>query len=246
MKYFKLKTIGLVIICAILLCYNTCLARMIRGEELQDRNVPVVGDILSTSEPSPLAEMILERGLIRPGQQLLSLGAGNGADELLFVDNGLDVLATDNNEVILDHLQQIAENKDNLSIQFLDVTNPFPLDDSSFDVVYARLLLHYFGNTIQQKILDEIYRVLKPGGLVIIQAKSTNDVLYTGEKIDIGDGMFYFPSKDYSRNYISLDELRAMAEQSGFIVLELGEHNETLYSNSYESTLITAILKKPL
>ena len=126
----------------------------------------------------------------------------------------------------------------------LDAEKPFALADSSFDIVYVRLVLHYLSNTSQQNVLNEIQRVLKSGGIAIVQLKSKNDVLYKeGPKIDMGDGMFYFPTKKNSRNYLAIDELLDKLKASRLEPVEHSEHNEMLYT--YESTLVTAICIKP-
>jgi ubiquinone/menaquinone biosynthesis C-methylase UbiE len=52
-----------------------------------------------------------------------------------------------------------------VNAQVADAENlPFP--DGSFDVVYSFGVLHHTPNT--QKSIDEVYRVLKPGGRIII------------------------------------------------------------------------------
>jgi ubiquinone/menaquinone biosynthesis C-methylase UbiE len=209
-------------------------------------NVPVVKDILSTEQPSPLAKSMIEKGYVAAGKNVLSLGSGNGNDELFFAQYGCEVLATDNNTEIITHLERKAQGVKNLSVQKLDADKPFAVKDSSVDVVYVRLLLHYLSNTSQQMMLNEINRVLKPGGVAIIQAKSKNDVLYRrGAKVDIGDGMFYFSDIKFSRNHIALSELRAKAEASGLKSIDNSEYNETLYGDNYESTLVTTICIKP-
>ena len=43
-----------------------------------------------------------------------------------------------------------------------------PLSDNSVDVVYSSLVFHHLPNDIKKKAIDEMYRVLKPGGQVVI------------------------------------------------------------------------------
>lgn len=208
-------------------------------------NVPIVADILSVEQSSPLAKSVIKEGYVTAGKKMLSLGSGNGNDEVFFAQHGCEVLATDNNSKILKHLEDKARSITNLSVQALDVEKPFAFADSSFDIIYARLVLHYFSNTSQQHILDEIRRVLKPGGIAIIELKSKNDILYKKEtRNDIGDGMFYFPTKKYSRNHLTLDELIAKIKSNGLEPISYNEHNEKLYSDDYESALITALCVK--
>ena len=169
-------------------------------------------DVIQMKDGTDVARSMVEKGYITAGKNVLSLGSGNGNDELFFSQYGCKVLATDNNADILTHLEHKAQGIEDLSVQRLDVEEPFAMADSSVDVVYVRLVLHYLNNASQQKILNEICRVLKPRGIVVIQAKSKDDVLYReGTKTDMGNGMYYFPEKKYSRNHLALNELIAKA-----------------------------------
>src|SRR5579884_3195496 len=89
--------------------------------------------------------------LIPKNSSLLELGCGEGNDAFYFAEQGHSVIATDFSDVV------ISGNSENLShprLQFsvLDISQPFNHPDNSFDVIYARLSLHYFTNADTQKI----------------------------------------------------------------------------------------------
>ena len=44
---------------------------------------------------------------------------------------------------------------------------PFPMH-GPFDIVFCRNVMIYFDNDIRKKLLDEVYRLLKPGGFLIV------------------------------------------------------------------------------
>jgi ubiquinone/menaquinone biosynthesis C-methylase UbiE len=100
------------------------------------------------------------------GKEVLEIGTGNGADGVMFALSGASYTGVDLTDAALDatrrHFAVLGlqgtfqrENAESLS---------FPND--SFDWVYSHGVLHHTPNT--QKAIDEVWRVLKPGGRAII------------------------------------------------------------------------------
>jgi len=100
------------------------------------------------------------------GKNVLEIGTGNGADGAMFALNGAIYTGVDLTEAALDatrkHFNVLGltgtfqkENAEQLS---------FP--DHNFDIVYSHGVLHHTPNT--QTAINEVYRVLKPGGQAII------------------------------------------------------------------------------
>ena len=56
-----------------------------------------------------------------------------------------------------------------------DVSKPMPYADNTFDYVYARLVLHYLNKQQLSSTLNEIRRVLKPGGVFFIVARNNKE-----------------------------------------------------------------------
>lgn len=110
------------------------------------------------------------------GKELLEIGAGMGTDLAQFAKHGAIVTDVD---LSSGHL---ALAKENFRLRGLDgrfvhqdaETLPFP--DASFDVVYSNGVIHHTPNT--QKVVDEIYRVLRPGGKAIIMVYAENSLYY--------------------------------------------------------------------
>ncbi|MEZ5889982.1 MAG: class I SAM-dependent methyltransferase, partial [Xanthobacteraceae bacterium] len=59
-----------------------------------------------------------------------------------------------------------------------------PFDDASFDVVYSNGVIHHIPQTAQ--VIDEIFRVLKPGGKAIIMVYRENSLRYWRNVYEIG------------------------------------------------------------
>ena len=101
-----------------------------------------------------------------PGGRVLEVGCGLGTDLLQFARGGADVVGVDLSSQSLSLADRHFRVYD-LPGNFLrsDAENmPFP--DSAFDVVYSFGVLHHVPDT--QRAIDECYRVLKPGGRLIL------------------------------------------------------------------------------
>ena len=101
------------------------------------------------------------------GRHLLEIGCGMGYDALEFLRRGVRVTAID----LTENAVRIAARHfevEGVRAEALQVGNALALDfpDASFDAVWANGVLHATGDT--QRAIDEVHRVLKPGGRAII------------------------------------------------------------------------------
>ena len=111
-----------------------------------------------------------------PGERILEIGGGMGTDHAQFAKHG--AITTDI-DLSSGHLALAQENfrLRGLAGTFIHhdaETLPFP--DASFDVVYSNGVIHHTPNT--QRVVDEIYRVLKPGGKAIVMVYAENSLHY--------------------------------------------------------------------
>jgi ubiquinone/menaquinone biosynthesis C-methylase UbiE len=107
-----------------------------------------------------------EAQLLR-GKRLLEIGCGMGYDSLEFLKRGVRVTAIDltENAVLMTKRHFEAEG---VTAEDVRIGNALALDfpDAAFDGAWANGVLHHTGDT--QRAIDEIRRVLKPGGRAII------------------------------------------------------------------------------
>jgi ubiquinone/menaquinone biosynthesis C-methylase UbiE len=104
------------------------------------------------------------------GLRVLELGCGIGYQSAMLAKISKSVVATDlPNESLLDHapgMAAAAELHKHLQIDNVELVpcsaEELPFEDSSIDMVFSSHVLEHIPN--QQKALEEIYRVLKPGG----------------------------------------------------------------------------------
>jgi len=102
----------------------------------------------------------------KPKSKLLEIGCGMGTDLLQIARRNLQVTGIDLTE------EGIALAKKRFEIYGLpaelkvDDAENLSFEDNTFDVVYSFGVLHHTPDT--QKSIDEVLRVLKPGGLAVI------------------------------------------------------------------------------
>lgn len=99
------------------------------------------------------------------GKSILEVGCGVGTDLLRFAQGGADVTGVDLAGVSVDLAQKnFAEHGQSGRFMVMN-GEALEFEDDSFDVVYAHGVLQYTSGS--QQMLDELRRVLKPGGEAI-------------------------------------------------------------------------------
>jgi glycosyltransferase involved in cell wall biosynthesis/ubiquinone/menaquinone biosynthesis C-methylase UbiE len=110
------------------------------------------------------------------GAKLLEIGGGMGTDLAQFAARGARVTDVD---LSAGHLGLARENfaVRGLSGEFLQQdAECLVFDDEAFDIVYSNGVLHHTPNTRQ--VVREIFRVLKPGGRVIVMVYAEDSLHY--------------------------------------------------------------------
>jgi ubiquinone/menaquinone biosynthesis C-methylase UbiE len=100
------------------------------------------------------------------GKKVLEIGLGNGADGVMFALNGADYTGVD--------LTETALNATRRHFAFMGLKGTFQRESAeqlsfpgeTFDWVYSHGVLHHTPDT--QRAIDEVRRILKPGGRAII------------------------------------------------------------------------------
>ncbi|MFW5647886.1 MAG: class I SAM-dependent methyltransferase [Candidatus Alkaliphilus sp. MAG34] len=101
-----------------------------------------------------------------PGMKILDVGCGTGNFSIKLVEKGCRVVGIDISEEMLEKAREKAKLK-NLDIDFLNMdaySMNFP--DENFDGVFSMAAFEFFNEP--QKVYDEMYRVLKQNGYLLI------------------------------------------------------------------------------
>ena len=110
-------------------------------------------------------------------RHVLDLGCGTGYDALALARRGFHVKGVDFTQIAIDQAKSLARSE-GLKIDFRhgDIARPLPEADGAFDAVVSNLVLHSFDDVALRGIVAEVHRCLRPGGLFLFHANSTEDL----------------------------------------------------------------------
>jgi ubiquinone/menaquinone biosynthesis C-methylase UbiE len=110
------------------------------------------------------------------GKRVLEIGTGNGADGVMFALNGGIYTGVDLTEAALEATRKHFEVLGLEGTFQKEDAERLSFADDTFDIVYSHGVLHHTPDT--QRAIDEVWRVLKPGGRAIIMLYHKNSFNY--------------------------------------------------------------------
>lgn len=173
--------------------------------------------------------------------KILDVGAGRGISSYAFAKDEFEVYALEPNKSSIvgsGAIKKLSE-ENFLNIQVKNgISESLPYEDSYFDIVFVRALLHHTENL--NKSCSEFYRVLKPGGMLIalrehiISKSSDIDIFFQVHPLHkYYGGENAFVLSDYIQSFI----------QTGFMIDKIIKplENPINYSPKTKSDLINEI-----
>ena len=130
----------------------------------------LVTNFMTLGQAPRLRRATVEHALIKPGDSVLDVGCGTGEVTLAAKARAKhgSVYGIDPAPEMIAVARKKAARK-GLDIDFrVGVIEALPFPDSSIDVVTSSLMMHHLPEELKARGLAEIYRVLKPGGRLLI------------------------------------------------------------------------------
>lgn len=115
-------------------------------------------------------EFLFVKKLITDGQNIVDVGCGNGRFMQLVGEKKVSYTGIDNSAKLLEKAQAFASGFPNVKSAFIKGSMlEIPLKDNSFDLALCIATLHHIpSQELRQKAVQELWRILKPGGILIL------------------------------------------------------------------------------
>jgi ubiquinone/menaquinone biosynthesis C-methylase UbiE len=230
-----------------------------------EKSYDFIAEDFAHTRAHPWQEMKDFMPFIKEGAAVLDIGCGSGRTFDLLEEKKVQFTGTDISEGMLEHCKKKYEdNVLNPVFEKADAAD-LPYDDNAFDVVTGIAVLHHLPSyELRKKALEEMKRVVKPGGYILLtnwnlwQLKYAKRVLqfgfkqlFTEDRYDFGDVMIPWVTKTavVKRYYhaFTLSSLKRLAENAD---LELIEHKlyppqkKHSFIHYFNSRNIWTVLKK--
>jgi SAM-dependent methyltransferase len=180
------------------------------------------------------------RGNISPGLRILDAGCGYGRNLVYLLREGFEIFAIDANGTAVEHVRQLSKSvnsslpDENFQVSCVEKM-PFPT--AFADVVICSAVLHFARSEEQfQSMVAELWRVLRPGGLLFCRLGSRIGMDFA----PMGNGLFAMPD---GQSWYLVDEKQLMsltASMKGVLVDPL---KTTIVQN--HRCMTTWVVRKP-
>lgn len=106
---------------------------------------------------------------IQPGQQILDIGCGTGSLTLMIAAEleDLEVIGIDAAPKMIAIAQKKAKRQKSAARFEVQIAEDITFDNKKFDIVVNSMFCHHIDHELKKKAFAEMFRVLKPGGLLV-------------------------------------------------------------------------------
>jgi SAM-dependent methyltransferase len=171
--------------------------------------------------PADSAKVAIELFKHHQFSKILIPGSGYGRNAKAFLDEGFTVEGIELSETAIDigrenHLNYVVKNDSLLNMHAINC---------SYDAIFCYATLHLFNSDERKQIIQESYRCLNKGGLMIFVVASKTYQLY-GVGNQIAEDTFQL-AEGLTMHYYNSDSLRE--EFSEYKHMKIGSINENIY-----------------
>ncbi|MFZ9187089.1 MAG: class I SAM-dependent methyltransferase [Algoriphagus sp.] len=163
----------------------------------------------------------LLKGRFTKEMKILDVGCGEGRNAVYFLQKNYFIFGIDPNEIAIQYCRYLAKTiNPQTDIHRFQVGDgaAIPFHAAAFDAVISSAVLHFAeGHAHFWKMITEIHRVLKPGGIFWMRmCTGFGNILEESEHL--GEGRYALP--DGSERYVLLPKGLQQLERLGFRFLE--------------------------
>jgi ubiquinone/menaquinone biosynthesis C-methylase UbiE len=152
-----------------------------------------------------LRDRILARAGIRAGDVVVDLGSGTGLLALAAAPVAETVWAVDISEAMTEYLEREAAQTGLHNVEAVTASvDELPLADSAATVVVSNYCLHHLNDDDKRRALAEAFRVLRPGGRIVV-----------------GDMMFRVQLGDARNRWVIITKVKAILRRGPMGLLRL-------------------------
>ncbi|MEP0712210.1 class I SAM-dependent methyltransferase [Algoriphagus sp.] len=167
-----------------------------------------------------LLDQIL-KGRFTKDMKILDAGCGEGRNAVYFINQGFQLFGVDQNELAIQYCRYMAKslNKD-YDVHRFQVAGleEIPFHREAFDAVICSAVLHFAADEANfWQMIDEMLRVLKPGGIFWFRMTTAFGGILEKSK-DLGGGKYFL--NDGSERFLFTQAHLEKLHQLGLIFLE--------------------------
>ena len=186
--------------------------------------------------PTENALMVLDLMKKHKVENILIPGFGYGRNAKVFYDNGIEVTGIEISKTAIQRARKYFG--DVVTIHHGSVSN-MPYGNMQYQSIYCYSLIHLLNTADRKKLIADCYAQLKPNGIMVFVALSTND-----KRFGLGDELekntFHLPQ---GLNLYFYDEASIQAEFGDYHIIEATEINEP-QENPNEKLWMVVCVKK--
>lgn len=177
-------------------------------------------DIMRRQVIPPIAEFL--RGQDPASVRLLDIGCGTGRTlkQLATAQPALRYHGVDLSPYYIKAARALLADTAEVSL-LVENAEALPYIDEYFDIITSVYLFHELPRNPRRRVLREAYRLLRPGGLLVLE-----DSAQLSDSEELGEILASFPGEyhePFYRGYLD-DDLAAIAEECGFVVESVQVH----------------------
>lgn len=167
---------------------------------------------------------------------VIDLGCGSGNNTKVLCDMGVEVIACDLSQNVI---ESIKRNFPAVKTSKFDLLDDFPFEENFAGAVVADLCLHYFTEAETLNIIENIKRVLKPGGYLYARVNSLKE-LHNPSIFKEVEKHLYKTEDDRYKRFFDKDDVNRLF--SGLQICEVNEEQMLRYKEP--KTVLKIIAQK--